>query len=203
MAVITKTDDIVVLAHQAITHPGSVAGSNIAVADDLAATIVIYHANIETTANAIGVRYYIQTSPSSGTDNDDWGTIAQFQTTETPANLANLAGSEAIGQTVLDVVAGEESGFSANQQLYIRDTGTLADSEWALCDGTATDDIKVVDGITRAKDSADDILNEAEIFIAQLDLTAAKRLRIVVVHRAATGSDIHTKAIMVRGDSIG
>ena len=201
MSTITKTDDVSVLSHQALTHPGSFVGSSIAVGDDLACTIHLYHANIEATANATGVSYALQTTPEAS-GNESWSTIVPFVTTTTAAVSEPPSGSEAASQT--DIAVASTTGFSVGNIIYFQDAGTLADSEWGEVENVVSNtSIDLVDGITNAKDTADFIWTEAELYVIQLDLTAVSRLRIRVVHRAATGSNIHFKAIMTRADSIG
>ena len=113
-----------------------------------------------------------------------------------------MTATEPIGETVLAVVA--TAGFVATDLLYIQDTGTLADSEWARCQEiVANTSINLIDGLTTQKDSADVIWNDANVWAAQLDLTAVTRLRVVFQHEGTTGANVHVKALMVTGDSIG
>ena len=113
-----------------------------------------------------------------------------------------MTATEPSAETVLAVAS--TTGFVAEDILYIQDAGTLADSEWARCEQIVTDtSIDIVDGLTTGKDSSDIIFNDAEIFVAQLDLSAVGRLRVIFQHEGTTGANVHVKAIMVTGDSIG
>jgi hypothetical protein len=96
------------------------------------------------------------------------------------------------------------AGFVANDILYIQDTGTLADSEWARCREIVTDTtIDLVDGLTNQKDNSDVIWNDADMFSCQLDLTSVGRIRVVFQAEGATSVNCHIKAMAIYGDSIG
>jgi hypothetical protein len=201
MANITKTQGTAILAHTAITHPDSVFGSAQDVATKLAATIVMFHASVEATGNTNPGSFYVQVSGASSND-EDWVTVAKYTAQATTADTEALSGSEAAGQTALEVAS--TTGFAAGDILYIQDTGVVADGEWNYCDKiVANTSIDLWAGLTNAKDNADVVWNDAEIFVCQLDLTAVGRVRVVFQHEGATGANVHVKALMVTGDSIG
>jgi len=201
VANITKTQDIVVLTHQAVTHPGTVKGDAQDVSTHLAATIVMFHALVEAAANTNPGSFHVQVSPSSA-GNEDWATVAQFTANNGTADTEAMTATEPIGETSLEVAS--TTGFVANDLLYIQDTGTLADSEWARCQEIDTDDfIILIDGLTSAKDSSDVIWNDANVFVAKLSLESDARIRVIFIHEGSTGANVHVKAIMTTGDSIG
>lgn len=200
MATISKTQGTVVLTHQAVTHPATVKGSTQDVTTKLAATLVLFHASVEGAANTNPGKFLVQISASSGGD-EDWATVYEFDATISTADTEAMTGAEPIGETVLAVAA--TAGFVANDVLYIQDTGVVENSEWARCEAiTATPSIDLVDGLTNAKDNADVIWNDADIFVCQLDLTAVGRLRVVFQHEGAAGVNCHVKGLMITGDSI-
>lgn len=200
MATISKTQGTSVLSHQAITHPDTVAGSAQDVSTDLAATIVMFHASVEATANTNPGSFYVQVSASSS-GNEDWVTVAKYTARATTADTEDMTATEPAGETTLAVA--DTTGFAAADNLYIQDAGTVADSEWGLCQEIVTNtSIILVDGLTNGKDSSDVIWNDADIFVSQLDLTAVGRLRVVFQHEGATGANVHVKALMVVGNSI-
>lgn len=200
-ATVTKTADVSVLTHQAVTHPATVVGSAISVTDDLSLTIVMFHASVEAVANTNPGTFYVQISASAAGD-EDWVTVAKFTATVSTADTEAMTATEPIGETVL--ACASTTGFVAGDTLYIQDTTTLADSEWNFCKRIVTDvSIDLFSGLTVAKDSADVIWNDANIFTCILDLTSITRVRVVFSHEGATGANVHIKAIAVRGDSIG
>lgn len=200
MATISKTQGTAILTHQVVTHPDTVKGSAQDVSTKLAATLFLFHASIEAAANTNPGRFLVQVSGSSSGD-EDWATVHEFDATISTADTEAMTATEAAGVTELAVAA--TAGFAANDILYIQDTGTLADSEWARCQEISTDAfIKLIDGLTNAKDNADVIWNDADIFLCQLDLTAVGRVRVVFQHEGAAGANCHVKGLMVTGDSI-
>jgi hypothetical protein len=201
MANITKTAGIAVLAHTAVTHPDTVKGSAQDVSTKLAATILMFHSSVEVTANTNPGRFLVQMSGAASGD-EDWATVAQFDATISTADTEAMTATEPIGETVLAVAS--TTGFLAHDLLYIQDTGTLADSEWARCQEIVTNtSINLLDGLTTQKDSADVIWNDADVFVCQVDLTSITRLRVVFQHEGAVGANCHVRALMVTGDSIG
>ena len=193
--------DLTLQTHAALTHPDINVGSAVDVDTFLAGKVYIYHANTEVTANATGVSYILQAS-SQTTGNEDWVDITEIVTGTTAANLAAIAGTEAAAETTLAVGAGEEASFAVGQKVYIWDTSTEADSEWGQVDVLPTNVITVMDGLTNGKDSADKILNQAELFFIHLDLAGVRRMRLIVLHRAATGSNIAFKANVINATDI-
>lgn len=201
MATITKTQGTTILTHQAVTHPDTVKGSAQDVSTKLSATIFMYHALVEAASNANSGSFLVQTTPISSGD-EDWLTIAQYTANTGTADTEAMTATEPVAETVLAVAS--TTGFVAGDLLYIQDTGTLADSEFALCQEIVTNtSINLVDGLTVQKDSSDVIWNDANRFVCQLDLSAVGRLRVIFMHEGATGANCHVKALMVTGDSIG
>ena len=201
MAKITKTQGTGILAHSLVTHPASVIGDAQAVTTKLSATITLFHASIEATANTNPGRFFVQISPSSSGD-EDWATVAEFTATTTAAVTEAFTATEPAAETVLAVAS--TAGFAALDGLYVVDAGTLADSEWGKCKEIVTNtSIDLVDGLTTGKDSSDAVWNQAEVFVCQLDLTSVGRLRVIFLHEGAAGADCHVKGMMATGDSIG
>ncbi len=191
-------------AHQAHTHSTtdvSQTNTEVDVRSMIEAMIYVHHANIETTANATGVQYILQGRWSTGaTVNEDWVDLITFQTGTTAAVAAEIAGNEAAGQTSIDVDADPTAAFTRGINVYVEDKGTVADGEWGKCSHSVTGTphtVNLVDGLTNAKDSADTIWTQAEVFAAMIDLSGLSYVRLLMLHTAATGSNIHFKAEMV------
>lgn len=196
----TKTAGTALLSHQAITHPDTVAGSASDVSTKLAATVFLFHASVEAAANTNGGIFRVEGSASASGD-EDWVTLYQVQAQATTADTEAMTATEPAGETSLAVAS--TTGFAANDILYIQDTGTLADSEWARCREIVTDtSIHLVSGLTNGKDSADVIWNDAETWAVYVDLSAITRIRVVFQHEGATGANCHVKATMVSLDSV-
>jgi hypothetical protein len=199
MATISKSY-AVALAHQAVTHPATVVGSVLDVSTKLAMTLVLFHASIEAAANTNPGKFLIQVS-GAASGNEDWATPYEFDATISTADTEAMTASEAAGVTELAVAA--TAGFAANDILYIQDTTVVADGEWGRCQKISTDAfIKLIDGLTNAKDNADVIWNDADIWTCQLDLTSIGRVRVVFQHEGTAGANCHIKADAIYGDSI-
>ena len=201
MSAPTKTQGIAVLAHQAVVQPASAYGSAQDVSTKIAATIICFHAPIEAVANTVPGIWQIQGSGSS-TGNEDWADIYTFSADSGTPGTEALTATEALGETVLAVAS--TTLFAANDVVYIKDTTTLADSEWGQIQEIATDaSITLVDGLTTGKDSADFIWGNAERTVVQLDVMALGRVRVIFTHEGASGADVHVKALMITADTIG
>lgn len=199
MATPTKTQGTVVLSHQAVTHPDTVVGSAIDVSTAIGGSIYLFHAAVEAVANTNPGIFLIQTSASS-TGNEDWITMLSYAANDGTADTEAMTATEPAGETVLAVAS--TTGFLANDLLYIQDTVTLADSEWARCKEIVTNtSVDLVDGLTNAKDSSDVIWNDATLLNVPVDFTGAGRLRVVFQHEGAAGANVHIKALAVTTDS--
>ncbi len=200
MATITKTQGTTILTHTAITHPDTLKGSAQDVSTKLAATIFMYHALVEATANTNAGSFMVQTSAASSGD-ADWVTVAQFTANTGTADTEAMTATEPVGETVLAVAS--TTGFVAGDLLYVQNS-TVGNSEWGLCQEIVSNtSINLVDGLTTQQTNTSVIWNDANRFICQLDLTAVGRLRVIFLHEGATGANCHVKAMMVTGDSIG
>lgn len=197
-----KTDSVVVLTHQAATHPTTIVGSALSALTKRAVTIFLYHAYVEDTADTNPGTFKVQVrpDPGDGSVNENWITVAEFVAKGTDPDTEAMTAIEPIGETVLAVAS--TTGFVAEDDLYIQDAGTLTDSEWAECQEIDTDaSITLVDGLARAKDSSDVIWNDASRFVASLNLNANESYRVIWSHEGATGANGHVKALAITQDS--
>ncbi len=204
MATITKTAGTVALAHQAVAHPGTAKGSVLDVSTKLGATIFCFGGFIESAANDNPGQFLIQASALASGD-EDWATIAPIAMNTGTPDIEALTAIEPAAETVLAMAS--TAGLVANDLVYIWDEDTLADSEWGqLQEIDANVSVTLIDGLTNEKStvgSGCSILNKATISSVYLDLTAITRLRVIFQHEGAAGADVHVKATLVTGDSIG
>ncbi len=199
MAAFSKTHGTTILTHQVVTHPDTVKGSVQDVSTRISTLIAMFHASVEAAANTNPGSFLLQVSASSSGD-EDWVTVRKFTVQVSTADTEAMTATEPAAETVLAVAS--TTGFVAEDNLYLQDTGTLANSEWAKCQEIVTNtSINLIDGLTNEKDSSDVIWNDAEIFFAQLDLSSVGRLRVVFQHEGVAGANAHVKAMMVTGDS--
>lgn len=193
------------LSHQLLTNAAtaaglSVVGSEVDVRTFLSATVYVYHAYIEAAANDPGIEYHLQGRWSTGTTVDeDWITLWTFQAGIAAAVAAEISGTEAAGETTIAVDADPTAAFTPGIEVYIEDTGTVANGEWSrvVLSTTAADIVNIVDGLTNAKDSADTIWTQASTFSGSVDLSGISYVRMIVVNRDGSGADVHFKAEMI------
>jgi len=193
------------LTQQQHTHSVTdvaVVGTEYDVKTFLAATIWAFHGNIETTANATGVRYILQGRPEIGgaTDNDSWVDLVTFQTgTVASVTAAIVAAGEAAGQTELSVKADPTASFVPGILIYVHDVSDPTTGGWYKVDFSATGgthEVTVIDGLEEALIEDDLLVTEAEVFSGFVDLTGIAYVRGLVLHTAATGSDIEFKMLI-------
>ena len=194
MATPSKTANVAVLPHTAITHPGSAIGPDQDSTTKISARIALYHALVEG-------YFVIETCPTSSGD-ENWVEEYRFVAKLTTRSSELISGAESIGSTVINVVS--TTGFVAGAQIYIEDSGTPSDSEWAKVASIVTDtSVNLVDGLTRAKDGSDLLISEAEIFSCHLDLSNVVKWRVRFVHEGTAGANCHVKALATTFDSFG
>lgn len=200
MAVITNTVANA-MPLTAVTHPGNVKGVELNVDGKLSATLHMFAARTEATANTNAGTFYVQTNAKK-TGDDDWATRFQFTMNNgtVPAGVA-LTATEPAAET--SIAMASTTGFVAGALAYLKDS-TLANSEFRyLKSVVASTSLELFDGITEQKDTSDTAWAEAEVFSVTLSLTSEVRLRVLFVHEGTTGADCDVKAEVVYGDSIG
>lgn len=126
-----------------------------------------------TVAPLIRIEAAYKTSPSA----NEWSTIASFQPS-LGATLASQAvsGTEAIGQTVVSLVAG--TNFAAGDYVFFHN-GTIGNSEWSRVVSVATADLTIAEGLVFAQ-TGSTCRDQAEEYHALLDLTGVQKLRLIV-----------------------
>lgn len=204
MATITpsKTDSVEVLAHQAATHPVTIVGSAIDCRTKRAATVYLYHGYVEATADTNPGKFLVQVRPDAGDGSvtEHWITVVELVAKGTTPDTEAFTATEPAGETVLAIAS--SSGFAVEDELYLQDTGTLADSEWAKCVVvTSNTSLTIMDGLTAQKDSSDVIWNDASKWVVSLDLNGIESFRVVWMHVGATGANGHVKALAITHDS--
>lgn len=197
-----KTDSVELLAHQAATHPTTIVGSAIDCRTKRGATVFLYHGYVEAAADTNPGKFMVQVRPDTGEGSatEHWVTIAEIMAKGTTPDTEAMTATEPIGETVMAVAS--TTGFAVGDELYIQDSGTLADSEWATCKTFVTNtSVNLIDGLTVQKDSADVIWNDATKAVVQLDLNGVESFRVVWTHEGATGANAHVKALAITYDS--
>lgn len=199
MADFTQSATVQLLAHQEITHPANVIGSGSSVAGWLAAQVDVWLANIETTANATGVSVAVQGSVEAS--GNDWQDIMRWVGSTTAAETEVCTATEPVGETVIAVAS--TTNLTVGDIIYIKDDTSVATSEWHEIVAVATNtSITLADGLAVEKVANDDIYDQAQRFTITFSCEGLKRVRVIIIHQAATGSDLRVKASMVGATAI-
>ncbi len=197
MADPTKTQDISILAHTAITHPATLIGPEIDVSAIKSLAITFFHAAVEAVANTNPGTFTIYTTDyASG--NEGWRAVFAFTVSNGTPEAEALTATEASGEKVLAVA--NTTNFLAKSKIYIKDGTTLANSEWRELEQIVTNtSLDLLFGLTVGKDSGDTAWSNAEKFGYTVNCDTKKRLICIFSHEGATGAnvDIRGKATSV------
>jgi hypothetical protein len=192
MSDITQSATQTIISHQALTHPAMVEGTPVAVATYLSGVITVKLANVEATANATGVMVWIQGSFET-TGDDAWFDLVTFDGTTTVAETEALTATEPVAETV--IACASTTNLTVGDWIYLQDASVVADGEWHKIAKVVTNTSITIDyGLAVQKDSSDFIWTEADVFTAYINCEALKRVNVLVVHEAATGSNLHVLA---------
>ena len=194
MADYTLSTIVELISHRLVTHPGQAIGADrTPAAGSIFARIWFRHALHEATANTNPGSFRIQTRPLAG--DDQWVTVQEIGTSRGTAATTDITGTEAAGETTLAVT--DQSIVAGNDEIYIDDATADADGEWALVQQIAANVIQIVDGLTNAKASGDDIWTLAETTEWILPLVGVLVYRVIYLHHGATGADtaVHVNCI--------
>ena len=188
----TQSATQTIIAHQALTHPNMIERTPVACASYLSGVITVKVANVETTANATGVAVIIQGSFEAAGD-DAWFDLPEFTGPTTAAETEAMTATEPVAETVL--ACASTANLVVGDWIYIQDTSVVADGEWHRIVKVVTNTSITIDyGLAVQKDNADVIWTEADIQTCYVDCAGLKRVNVLVVHEAATGSDLHVLA---------
>mgnify|MGYP001615681251 CR=1 FL=1 len=204
MAAFSKTAGISVISLQELTSAPRVVGASAYTSSEqdvstkLAATIFARIGRIVTAAFTAGVKVRVEVS-SAASGERYWQPITPFQT-NLGASVADEAvnGTCASGQNVIPLAI--TTGFAVGDLVYVDNT-TTGNSEFCrVVTVTSNVSVTVADNLTNTQTGAT-VYNQAEEFIATIDLIAIKRIRIVVDGSGA-GQNFAVEVFMVTGDSI-
>ncbi len=192
MTDITQSSIQEFIAHSLLTHPGMLEGTPVAVATWLSGVITVKLANIEATANATGPAVIIQGSLLA-TGDDAWFDLLEYTGSTTVAEVEALTATEPIAETSL--ACASTTNLVVGDTVYISDASVVADGEWhRIVAVTANTNITIDYGLLVQKDSSDSIYTETNTFVAHINCEGLLRVNVLVVHEAATGSNMHVLA---------
>lgn len=197
MATITKTQGIQLAGVQELTANNVFISTVQDVSTKLAATVFIHFAVVDPAGVLTsGVEFRIEASAKSS-GNDQWFPLTKFKTfTAAPEAEAVTAASS--GSTLVSVA--DTTNFAVGDLVFLLN-GTPANSEWGRIQAVSTNaSVSLIDTLTNTQ-TGSTMYDLAELFVAQIDLTAIGRLRLVA-DAANTNRNTYIEAHMVTGDSI-
>jgi len=198
MATITKTQGTSLISLQSVASNTVVISSPQDVSSKLAATVFIHFGRRATTALTNGAIFRVEGSSKSSADGH-WYPLATFQTQIATAESEAVSGTVSSGTNVITVAS--TTNLVAGDTIFI-DNGTIGNSEWGRIKSIVTNtSVTIEDNLVNAQTGAT-IYDQAEWFVAQLDLTSIGRIRLVA-DCSGTGQAVAVEAHMVTGDSIG
>lgn len=191
------------LAHQAIVTAAVIVGSEVDVSTKLGpARVIVRMGRTIATALTNNVKFRIEVAGKSS-GNDSWVPIAEWTsfnglTAASATTLNDAAFTSADSSATLT----SATGFAAGDQIYFRETGTPADSEFLREKSVSSNTVTFEEPSTRAHTNGITVTDLAEAFNIEIDLTAAGRVRLVVdTASAASGQTVDVVAWLVTADS--
>jgi len=200
MATITKTQGTSLLAWQDIATANVVIGTAQDVSTKLAATVFVRVARRSGSAFTAGwPNIRIEASAkSSGTDS--WAPLVVFQPA-VGASIANTTLNGAVSAAAATFVVASATNIAAGDLLFLGDSST-ANYELVRVKSLSGTTITPEEAVTYAHANSAIVTDQAELYVASLDLTAVGRVR-AVADNANSGQSISVQVLMVTADSIG
>jgi len=200
MANITKTQGQTLLALQSIATANSIVGTALDVSTKLAATVFVrfgrHVANV-LTAGWPNIRIE-GSAKSSGTD--AWVPLAIFQPSPGVATIGATTLNGTVTAADPSIVVASASNFAVGGLIFIEDS-TFANGEWARIKSIVSTTLTLEEPVTNGHANGSVVTAQAEVFVAQLDLTAIGRIR-VVADNLGSGYTIGVEAQLVTADSL-
>ena len=200
---LTKSAATVLLAHTSCATANVTIGSAVDVSTKLGPATAFVKMG-RTVSNALGnqVRFRLEGSAKTS-GNDEWVPIYEWQslngTTAASKTTLNDAACDA-GDTSFTLTSG--TGFTAGDLIYLRETGTPANSEWCRGKSTSSNTVTIEEALTRGHTNGIDVTDLAEVFVIPFEVSGQVRVRLVVdTASAASGQTVDCIAWLVTADS--
>lgn len=198
MATPSKTIQTALAAPQSLASNSVFISAVQTVTTVFAAALFIHFGRRSNNALTASVEIRVEVSAKSSGDGH-WFVAANFKTKTAAVTSQAVSGTCNSGQNVVAMTA--TAGMTVGDIVYI-DNGTIANSEWHRIKVVTTNtSITLEDNLVNAQ-TGSTVYPAGEIFLAQVDLSAATRLR-VVVNGNNTGQAVAHEIEMITLDSIG
>jgi hypothetical protein len=201
---LNKTAAQVLLAHTQLATATQAVGSAVDVSTKVGAATAFVKMG-RTVATALGAQLAFRLEGSAKTSgNDEWVPIYEWTsangTTAASASTVNDASFNA-GDTSFTITSA--TGITGGDAMYLRETGTPANSEWARIGSVSGTTITLEEPCTRAHTNGITTTDLAEMWALPFDITGQVRVRLVVNSNnvTATGQTVDVLAYLVTADS--
>ncbi len=198
-----KTQGGVLLAHTQQATAVVTVGSAVDVSGKFAAKIFVKMGRSVATALTNNVIFRLEGSAKSS-GNDEWIPLFSWPSsnglTTASATTVNDVSFNAADTTF---VVASATGIVAGDQLYLRETGTPANSEWCRVASMSGTTVTLEEAITRNHTNGIAVCDLAEGWVWDVDVLALGRLRLVVdTASAVAGVTVDILAWIVTFDSV-
>lgn len=179
ISVPSKTAAGVLLAHTQQATAVITVGSAIDVSGKFALRIFAKLGRTAATALANQLKFRLEGSAKTS-GNDEWFPIKEWTSLNatTAASSTTLNGATTAGNTTAVLTSG--TGFAAGAQIYFRETGTPANSEWSRQLSISGSTVTFEEAQTRNHTNGIAVSTLAEYFSYDIDVSALARVRLVV-----------------------
>ncbi len=202
-AIASKTQGATLLSHTQQASATVTIGSTVDVSSAFSAHVFIHMGRTVATALSNQVRFRLEGSAKSS-NNDQWYPLIEWTssdgTTTASSSTVNDASFNSADTTFVITSA---TGIAAGDKLYLRETGTPANSEWVRVSAVSGTTITLEEGVTRGHTNGINVADTAESWNWDVDINAVGRIRLVVDTASATsGQTVDVEAFVTTLDSI-
>lgn len=200
---LTKTAAQALLAHTQLATATQAIGSAIDVSAMVGpATAMVKLGRSVATALSAGVAFRLEGSAKTS-GNDEWVPIYEWASTTAAVN-ATTVNDAAFNAADTTFVVTSGTGLSGGDLIYLRETGTPANSEWTRIGSISGTTVTLEEAITRSHTNSIAVTDGAEMYSIPVDLSAHVRIRLVANANniAATGQTVDIIAWLVTADSV-
>ncbi len=198
----SKTGGITLLAHTQLATAVMVIGSWVDVSALMAARVGISMGRSVATALTNEVLFRLQASMKDSGDDEAFTLYERTSANgKTAAVATTLSGATSAGATTFTLASG--TGIVAGDKIYLRETGTPANSEWCEVKSISGAVVTPLNNLTRAHTSGITVTDLHERMTWTESLAAIKRLRLIVdAASLASGQTVDVTALLMTLDSV-
>lgn len=201
---LNKTAAQALLAHTQLATATQAVGSAVDVSTKIGPAVAMVKMG-RTVATALGAQVAFRLEGSAKTSgNDEWVPIYEWAsgngTTAANASTVNDASFNAADTSFTITSA---TGITGGDLMYLRETGTPANSEWVRIASVSGTTINLEDAVTRNHTNGITTTDLAEMWSIPIDIAGHVRVRLVVNANnvTATGQTVDVIAWLVTADS--